>query len=62
VKTIDLAQKIVDLSHRTDLGLAPGRADLTLLEQRMIVKLGTLAAAGVGILIAAIRYLPHVGH
>ncbi|GJD64868.1 DUF1640 domain-containing protein [Methylobacterium frigidaeris] len=27
-KIVDLAQKIVDLSHRTDLGLAAGRADL----------------------------------
>ncbi|AWN49730.1 hypothetical protein DK419_28160 [Methylobacterium terrae] len=60
-KIVDLSQKVADLSHRTDLGLAAGRADMRLLEQRMIVKLGTLAAAGVGILIAAIRYLPHAG-
>ncbi len=58
----DLSQKVAELSHRTDLGLAAGRADLKLLEQRMIVKLGTLAAAGIGIPIAAIRYLPPAGH
>lgn len=61
-KISDLSHKLADLSHRVDLGLAAGRADLKLLEQRMVVKLGTLAAAGVGILIAAIRYLPPAGH
>ncbi|SEP43515.1 Protein of unknown function [Methylobacterium sp. ap11] len=61
-KISDLSHKLADLSHRMDLGLAAGRADLKLLEQRMVVKLGTLAAAGVGILIAAIRYLPPAGH
>ncbi|MBE7204630.1 MAG: DUF1640 domain-containing protein [Parafilimonas terrae] len=61
-KIADLSQKVTDLSHRLDFGLAGGRADLKLLEQRMIVKLGTLAAAGIGILIAAIRYLPPAGH
>ncbi len=61
-KISDLSLKIADLSHRVDLGLAAGRADLKLLEQRMVVKLGTLAAAGIGILIAAIRYLPPAGH
>ncbi|AWB24391.1 hypothetical protein DA075_28880 [Methylobacterium currus] len=61
-KPTDLSQKVAALSHRTDLGLAAGRADLKLLEQRMIVTLGTLAAAGIGILIAAIRYLPPAGH
>ncbi|WP_288582710.1 coiled-coil domain-containing protein [uncultured Methylobacterium sp.] len=61
-KISDLSHTLADLSHRVDLGLAAGRADLKLLEQRMVVKLGTLAAAGVGILIAAIRYLPPAGH
>lgn len=39
-KITDLCQKVTDLSHRMDLGLAEGRADLKLLEQRMPVKLG----------------------
>ncbi len=57
-----LDAKIADLSHRLALGLAEDRADLKLLEQRMTVKLGALVAAGVGILIAAFRYLPPAGH
>lgn len=47
--------KITDLVHKLDLGLAANRAELKILEQRMTVKLGALAAAAVGILIAAIR-------
>jgi hypothetical protein len=61
-KITDLSQKVTDLSHRVDLGLAAGRADMRLLEQRMTVKLGALVAAGIGIMIAAFRYLPPAGH
>ncbi|MET7242674.1 hypothetical protein ABZT49_04850 [Methylobacterium sp. EM32] len=62
VKITDLSHRITDLSHRVDLGLAAGRADMRLLEQRMTVKLGALVAAGIGIMIAAFRYLPPAGH
>lgn len=61
-KITDLSQKVTDLSHRLDLGLAAGRADMKLLEQRMTVKLGALVAAGIGIIIAAFRYMPPAGH
>ncbi|KMO21807.1 coiled-coil domain-containing protein [Methylobacterium platani] len=61
-KITDLSQKVTDLSHRMDLGLAAGRADMKLLEQRMTVKLGALVAAGIGIMVAAFRYMPPAGH
>ncbi|AWN55587.1 DUF1640 domain-containing protein [Methylobacterium sp. 17Sr1-1] len=62
VKITDLSKRVTDLSHRVDLGMAAGRADMRLLEQRMTVKLGALVAAGIGIMIAAFRYLPPAGH
>ncbi|MEE8629220.1 MULTISPECIES: hypothetical protein [Methylobacterium] len=45
-----------------DLGSANVRAEMKLLEQQMTVKLGTSVAAGIGIMIAAFRYLPPAGH
>ncbi|MGE7413039.1 coiled-coil domain-containing protein [Methylobacterium tarhaniae] len=59
---IRLEGRITDLAHKLDLGLAVSRAEIKVLEQRMTVKLGALVAAAVGILIAAIRYLPPAGH
>lgn len=57
-----LDAKITTLSHQVDLSSAHVRAEMKLLEQRMTVKLGTLVAAGIGLMIAAFRYVPPAGH
>lgn len=77
-KDLDLGnaalRKELDVSNAAlrkdlDLGLASLRSEiadvrgeLRLLEQRMTVKLGGMLVAAVGILIAAMRYLPPTGH
>lgn len=61
-KIADLSHKITDLSHRSDLTSTGLRAEMKLLEQRMTIKLGALVAAGIGIMIAAFRYMPPAGH
>jgi len=38
------------------------RAEMKLLEQRMTIKLGGMMIVGVGVLLAAIRYLPAGGY
>jgi 3-oxoacyl-ACP reductase-like protein len=61
----DVAAVAGDL-RRTEVALkadiAAVRSDLTLLEHRMLIKLGALVFTAAGIVIAAIRYLPSVGH
>ena len=42
--------------------IAEVRTDVRLLEQHMTIKLGTLMVVAVGILLAAIRYLPPAAH
>jgi hypothetical protein len=42
--------------------IAAVRADLVLVKHRMLTRLGDLLAVAVGIILAAIRYLPPVGH
>jgi hypothetical protein len=42
--------------------IAAVRADLTLVEHRMLTRLGGMVVVAVGIILAAIRYLPAVGH
>ncbi len=66
-KDLDLGNAA--LRKDLDLGLASLRSEiadvrgeLRLLEQRMTVKLGGMLVAAVGILIAAMRYLPPTGH
>ena len=39
--------------------IAGVRAEITLVEHRMITRLGGAIAAAVGIILAAVRYLPH---
>ncbi|MGE7413397.1 hypothetical protein [Methylobacterium tarhaniae] len=65
----DLDLGLASLRKDLDLGLASLRSEiadvrgeLRLLEQRMTVKLGGMLVAAVGVLIAAMRYLPPAGH
>ncbi|KMO43508.1 hypothetical protein VQ03_08110 [Methylobacterium tarhaniae] len=65
----DLDLGLASLRKDLDLGLASLRSEiadvrgeLRLLEQRITVKLGGMLVAAVGVLIAAMRYLPPAGH
>ncbi|WP_298956490.1 DUF1640 domain-containing protein [uncultured Methylobacterium sp.] len=67
VHKLELGQ--AGLRKDLDLGLAGVRSEiadvrgeLRLLEQRMTVRLGGMLVAAVGVLIAAMRYLPSAGH
>ena len=61
----ELKADIDAAAHQTDMKIAGVKADLAelrsevrLLEQRMTIKLGSIVFLAVGLLFAAIRYLP----
>ncbi len=63
LRRTELSLKADIAAVRTELkaDVAAVRADLVLVEHRMLTRLGGLVVAAVGVIIAAIRYLP-AGH
>jgi hypothetical protein len=58
----ELKADIAAVRTELKIDIAEVRSDLTLLEHRMLIKLGVLVFTAAGIIIAAIRYLPPAGH
>jgi len=54
----ELKADIERTEHRLDMKIVALQSDLRLVEQRMTIRLGGMMVVGVGILLAAIRYLP----
>ncbi|MFD2235375.1 hypothetical protein [Phaeospirillum tilakii] len=52
---------LAETEHRLDARIADLHSEMKLLEQRMTIKLGGLMVLAVGVLLAAIRYLPPAG-
>jgi hypothetical protein len=53
-----LETKIADTKSSLKADIAETRADLKLLEQRITIKFGSMMMVAVGVILAAIRYLP----
>lgn len=58
----ELKADLAATEHRLDARITDLRSEVKLLEHRMTIKLGGLMVIAVGVLLAAIRYLPPAPH
>lgn len=56
----ELKADLAATEHRLDARITDLRSEIKLLEQRMIIKLGSIVFLAAGLLFAATRYLPHL--